>query len=95
MANTQFLRNPAEIRKAVRRLQGGRRLDLAVAFVGADWSELLADHQGNAGLGRRSTHRHAVHSQYRGDDANRQTSGPPCGKHTQGIALDQTTLTAS
>lgn len=46
MTKTQFLRNPAEIRKAVRELQGGKRLDLAVAFVGADWSELLADHKG-------------------------------------------------
>jgi hypothetical protein len=46
MANTQFLRNPAEIRKAVRELQGEKRLDLAVAFIGADWYELLTDHQG-------------------------------------------------
>lgn len=41
-----FLRNPAEIRNAVKQLQGGARLDLAVAFVGPDWSELLAYYSG-------------------------------------------------
>lgn len=43
----RFLKDPAEIRKAVRELQGGKRLDLAVAFVGADWWELLGDHRDN------------------------------------------------
>jgi hypothetical protein len=45
-----LLRNPAEIRKAIKRLQGGGRLDLAVAFVGADWWELLAGHRGKLRL---------------------------------------------
>jgi HKD family nuclease len=43
---SQFLKNPAEIRARVKELQGGRRLDLAVAFIGADWWELLANHTG-------------------------------------------------
>lgn len=42
----KFLKNPAEIRAMVKELQGGTRLDLAVAFAGADWWELLADHRG-------------------------------------------------
>jgi hypothetical protein len=42
----KFLPNPAEIRKAVKGLQGGLRLDLAVGFIGADWWDLLADHRG-------------------------------------------------
>jgi len=46
----RFLRTPAEIRKALGRLNGGKRLDLAVAFVGADWRELLAGHRGKLRL---------------------------------------------
>ena len=30
----------------MKQLQGGKRLDLAVAFIGPDWSELLAHHSG-------------------------------------------------
>lgn len=47
-----FLRNPSEIRKAVTNLQGKEweRLDLAVAFVGADWQALLSNHRGNLRL---------------------------------------------
>src|SRR6478736_6661190 len=42
----KFLKNPAESRKALDRLQSGKRLDLAVAFIGADWWELLSDYGG-------------------------------------------------
>jgi len=45
-----FLPNPAEIRKAVKELQHGKRLDLAVGFIGADWWELLADYRGKLRL---------------------------------------------
>lgn len=41
-----FLGSPSEIRKALKELHGGKRLDLAVGFIGADWWELLADHRG-------------------------------------------------
>ncbi len=41
-----FLRNPAEIRKAVRGLFRCKQLDVAVAFIGADWEEILADFEG-------------------------------------------------
>jgi hypothetical protein len=35
-----FLRNPSEIRKAIYNLLRGKRLDIAVAFIGADWEEM-------------------------------------------------------
>jgi hypothetical protein len=38
----QFLRNPSEIRAKVKELQSGRRLDLAVAFVGLTGGSCLA-----------------------------------------------------
>lgn len=41
-----FLRNPAEIRKAVHGLFRSRQLDVAVAFIRADWEEILADFEG-------------------------------------------------
>jgi PLD-like domain len=50
MQTTTFLRNPPEIRKAIRNLQDGKRLDLAVAFVGADWHEMLSDYEGKLRL---------------------------------------------
>lgn len=43
---TTFLRNPAEISGAVRQLQKGERLDLAVAFIGKHWRDLLSDYAG-------------------------------------------------
>ena len=41
-----FLKDPPAIRKAVSGLLGGKRLDMAVAFVGADWEEILAGYKG-------------------------------------------------
>lgn len=42
--STVFLRDPSEIREAVTNLQkNGKSLDLAVAFVGADWQEMLSE----------------------------------------------------
>lgn len=46
MRRPRFLKNPAEIRTRVKELQSSSKLDLAVAFIGADWWELLADHRG-------------------------------------------------
>lgn len=45
-----FLRNPSEIRNHLRKLQSANRLDLAVAFVGVDWDELLMDFRGSLRL---------------------------------------------
>lgn len=42
----KFLKDPSEIRKAVYSLQSDNELRLAVAFVGAEWQQLLSDHQG-------------------------------------------------
>lgn len=52
MANpsTTFLPNPGAIRKAIYALQRQKRLDLAVAFVGADWEDLLAEYRGQIRL---------------------------------------------
>jgi phosphatidylserine/phosphatidylglycerophosphate/cardiolipin synthase-like enzyme len=47
----QFLPNPARIRGAVGTLaKQSKRMDLAVAFVGRDWSDALAHCQGNLRL---------------------------------------------
>ncbi len=47
---TKFLKNPSEIRKAFTDFQGNQKLDLAVAFVGADWKELLVKQRGKLRL---------------------------------------------
>jgi hypothetical protein len=41
-----FLKDPPAIRKALSNLLGGKRLDMAVAFIGADWEDILADYRG-------------------------------------------------
>src|ERR1019366_10102233 len=41
-----FLKEPAEIRKVVHSLQCGKHLDIAVAFVGADWEDILSGYEG-------------------------------------------------
>lgn len=41
-----FLPNPAAIRRAIHDLFGAKRIDMAVAFVRADWEEILADYKG-------------------------------------------------
>jgi hypothetical protein len=48
--STVFLRTPSEIRKGIYRFQNGEALDFAVAFVGADWNDLLADFRGKLRL---------------------------------------------
>jgi phosphatidylserine/phosphatidylglycerophosphate/cardiolipin synthase-like enzyme len=49
--SAQFLSNPARIRGAVGTLATqSKRMDLAVAFVGRDWSDALAHFQGNLRL---------------------------------------------
>ena len=48
--STTFLKNPAEIRKAIYSLQNSKTLDVAVAFVGADWNEMLSNFQGRLRL---------------------------------------------
>src|SRR6266478_2864640 len=46
-ANTEFLANPAEIRKAIHGLASqAKSLDLAVAFIGPEWQRLLANYPG-------------------------------------------------
>ncbi|MEH2567462.1 hypothetical protein [Bradyrhizobium sp. AZCC 2289] len=41
-----FLPNPAAIRRAVHDLFSAKRIDMAVAFIRADWEEILADYKG-------------------------------------------------
>jgi hypothetical protein len=41
-----FLKDPPSIRRAICDLLGGKQLDMAVAFVGADWEDILGDYEG-------------------------------------------------
>ena len=50
MNSLHFLPNPPSIRKAIHQIQESNSLDLAVAFIGADWAELLSDFQGKLRL---------------------------------------------
>ncbi|HUD85294.1 MAG TPA: phospholipase D family protein, partial [Xanthobacteraceae bacterium] len=46
--STQFLSKPARIRKVVGHLaENSKQMDLAVAFVGRDWRDALANFRGN------------------------------------------------
>ncbi len=71
---TTFLRNPPEIRKAICTLQSGKELCLAVAFVGADWNQLLSDYQGSlrvvCWLSSTNTNPYAVESLMKRRDTN-------------------------
>jgi phosphatidylserine/phosphatidylglycerophosphate/cardiolipin synthase-like enzyme len=43
----EFLENPRDIRRAVRDLvRRAKRMDLAIAFVGQDWRDAIADFRG-------------------------------------------------
>src|SRR3979411_2344633 len=48
--STTFLPNPGAIREAIYALQKQTKLDIAVAFVGADWGELLGEYRGRIRL---------------------------------------------
>ena len=41
-----FLKDPPSIRKVIYELLSGKQLDMAVAFVGADWEDMLGDYKG-------------------------------------------------
>ena len=41
-----FLPHPAAIRRAIHDLFSAKRIDIAVAFIRADWEEILADYKG-------------------------------------------------
>jgi phospholipase D-like protein len=50
MRTTKFLGSPQQIRAAIKNLLNTQRLDVAVAFVGDDWDEILSGYHGELRL---------------------------------------------